>query len=113
MSELEKKNIEMAKQEAISHSNKRKVLERLKSNPDFIEIILDGYLKTYPNALLEKMGDPSHQDSPVIMARMQDSLKGVSALHGYLNAITSVGRESEQFLLDLEEMENESGEENE
>lgn len=69
-------------------------LERLKANPDFIRIISTGYFVEFPAKQLELRSSEDYQKNPVAMARIEQSLAGVSALHSYLNSITAQGHEA-------------------
>nr|DAN41875.1 MAG TPA: hypothetical protein [Caudoviricetes sp.] len=70
--------------------NKGKALERLISNPDFKEVILEGYLKEYPLSLL-------HTDTT---ANKHVYLDAVSFFKQYLDTVEEDAKAAYETLVD-------------
>lgn len=78
-------------------------LDRLKANPDFQELIMEGYLKKLPAQLLETASREDIEKNPAIQESIKKSLDGVTAFHRYLNSINSPAVEAADYIVQLKE----------
>lgn len=93
-------------QEAIERG---KMLERLMKNPDFIEVILNGYIEVEAQRLFTILTDPTGA-SPYTAEQIQHKLGSISDLKGYVGTKDYPGTikiEAEQAPLNIAREEDE------
>lgn len=78
-------------------------LDRLKANPDFQELILEGYLKKFPADLLQAASREDVEKNPLVQESIKKSLDGVTAFHRYLSSIHVPAVEAADYLKQLKE----------
>ena len=99
MSDIQEIEITMdAAKDAIK---KKECIERLKKNPDFIEVIENGYLRDFAAQQVSELTAKEPYEG--YRAEIHNSLVGVSELNGYLNMLLRNGRMSEQTLAEHQE----------
>lgn len=106
--------IELHMDEAKSAIAKADALERLFSNPDFKEVIVDGYFEKEAIRLVHLKGDPSMQDE-TRQANLIKEMDGIGSLKGYISAVFRQAEMAQRSIEDdeaeLEMLRNEGAEE--
>lgn len=74
---------------------------KLSNNPEFRELIMDGYFTREPQRLGQMMASGRLNDKQFDLCSLE--LKGVAGLRNYLTAFTQKGQIARQELRDLEE----------
>lgn len=87
--------IELSIQEAEKNVEKAKRLQKLLSNRDFKEVILDGYFEKEAARLASALGDPTlaaHRSEII------SSIDGIGRLQAYFRTVEQIGKMSTQAI---------------
>lgn len=75
----------------------------LHNNPDFNEIIVEGYFKEYTEDLVRSLADPQIANNEAKRQEVLRTLEGISCLHGYLNSVYQKGKYAKMQLNEHEQ----------
>lgn len=89
--------IELSIEQAQEFVKKMEAIERLKQNPDFKEIFLDGYLKEYAVSLVHRKTLIGMQDDKQ-QTYLNNQMLGISAMVQFMNYTVREGRSAAQAL---------------
>ena len=104
------KQVEMTIEHAQELVRKGKLAEKLADNPDFKEIIIEGFIFNEAVRLAHLIGDPTVID-PNIVAVCKRDIHAPGALKRYLSAMVTIGHNAANELLaceiELDDLRNE------
>ena len=97
---------EEAKESLAAIIERAEAARRLRENPDFIELIMDGYLTHEPKRLVELMA--SGKLNPATMTNCVKDVESVGSFRNYLRMHMTQGQMAVDELASLEEAREES-----
>lgn len=87
-------------------------LDRLKANPDFVALIMEGYITKYPAILISTLADLDPVKNEHAVNNIKLAQEGITAFIKYLNAVNAKGvqasyikEEAQTTLLELDSTE--------